>query len=182
MPEASRPATDPDADAATMPPPGADGPAPTADAETVAPAPPPREIAFAESATLPPSRPLTDEAAPVAQVVPAYEILGELGRGGMGVAYRARHVQLDRPVALKTVLSGGHAGAAEPTRFHTEAEAVARLQHPNIVQIHEVGETGGLPFPNARGGDTRGIVQVSADPTREDTVSRRRSGHGVRHA
>jgi serine/threonine-protein kinase len=64
----------------------------------------------------------------------------------MGVVYQARQVALGRPVALKMILSGTHAGSDERARFKAEAEAVARLQHPNIVQIFEVGEHGGLPF------------------------------------
>ena len=85
-------------------------------------------------------------ATPAVAAVPGYEILGELGRGGMGVVYLARHVKLDRAVALKMILTAGHAGEADLARFKTEAETVARLQHPNIVQIFEVGEHGGLPF------------------------------------
>jgi tetratricopeptide (TPR) repeat protein len=75
-----------------------------------------------------------------------YEILGELGRGGMGVVYQARQVRLGRVVALKMILAGAHADQRERARFHTEARAVARLQHSNIVQIFEVGEQGDIPY------------------------------------
>jgi hypothetical protein len=78
--------------------------------------------------------------------VPGYEILRELGRGGMGVVYLARQEGLDRLVALKMVLHGGHAGAEEVSRFRTEAQAIARLRHPNIVQVFAVGTCEGLPF------------------------------------
>jgi serine/threonine-protein kinase len=77
--------------------------------------------------------------------VPGYEVEGVLGRGGMGVVYRARHLALKRTVALK-MHAGGHPHPAERARFRAEAEAVARLAHPNVVQIHEVGEADGRPF------------------------------------
>jgi WD40 repeat protein/predicted Ser/Thr protein kinase len=79
-------------------------------------------------------------------VVPGYEVLGLLGKGGMGVVYKARQIGLDRIVALKMLLRAEHAGPVERQRFKTEAEAVGRLQHPHIVQIHEIGEHDGLPF------------------------------------
>jgi WD40 repeat protein/serine/threonine protein kinase len=79
-------------------------------------------------------------------VLPGYEVLGELGRGGMGVVYKARQIGLNRLVAVKMILTGLHAGPQEVARFRREAEAVAQLQHPNIVQIYEVGEAAGRPF------------------------------------
>ncbi len=78
--------------------------------------------------------------------LPGYEILGELGRGGMGVVYQARQVRLNRAVALKMILAGQHAGAESAARFLAEAEAVAKLQHPNIVQIFHIDEHAGYPY------------------------------------
>ncbi len=78
--------------------------------------------------------------------IPGYEILGELGRGGMGIVYRARNIRLNRPCAIKMILAGAHANAATTLRFLAEAEAVARLTHPNIVQIFHTGAADGLPF------------------------------------
>ena len=81
-----------------------------------------------------------------APTVAGYVIEGELGRGAMGVVYRARQVRLNRPCALKLILAGAHADPVAAVRFLGEAEAVAKLQHSNIVQIHAIGDAGGLPF------------------------------------
>jgi WD40 repeat protein len=79
-------------------------------------------------------------------VVPGFEVQRVLGRGGMGIVYLARQQGLNRLVALKMILSGAHADTLERQRFRREAEAVARLQHPGIVQVHQVGEHEEMPF------------------------------------
>jgi len=71
--------------------------------------------------------------------IPGYEVQAVLGRGGMGVVYKARHLKLNRSVALKMLLAGSYATRQEHIRFVREAEAVAALRHPNIVQIHDLG-------------------------------------------
>ncbi|HMC88599.1 MAG TPA: serine/threonine-protein kinase, partial [Gemmataceae bacterium] len=78
--------------------------------------------------------------------IAGYEIQGQLGRGGMGIVYRAVQTGLNRPVALKMVLTGDYASPPERARFQTEALAVGRLHHPHIVQIYEVGQQADRPY------------------------------------
>lgn len=78
--------------------------------------------------------------------IPGYEIVRELGRGGMGVVYLARQAGVGRLTAIKMLLAGEHASASERARFEAEVEAVGRLKHPNLVQVFEVGEHEGRPY------------------------------------
>jgi eukaryotic-like serine/threonine-protein kinase len=102
--------------------------------------------------------------------VPGHEVRGVLGRGGMGVVYRAWDLRLNRPVALKMLLAGAYADPADRARFQREAEAVAGLCHPNIVQVHDVGEVGGRPYFTmefVEGGDLAGRIQGAPQPARQ---------------
>jgi serine/threonine-protein kinase len=85
-------------------------------------------------------------AAPDLSPIPGYEILSVIGRGGMGIVLKARQLNLRRIVALKRIISGAYASPEQLARFRREVELVAHLQHPNIVQIYEVGENQGQPF------------------------------------
>lgn len=101
--------------------------------------------------------------------VPGYELLGELGRGGMGVVYKAKQTGLNRLVALKMILHSAHASKTDIQRFRVEAEAVAKLQHRNIVQIYDIGEQDGKPYCALEfldGGSLQGKLKGEPQPPR----------------
>ncbi len=124
-------------------------------------------------------------------VTVGHEILGELGRGGMGVVYKARHVGLNRLVALKMIRSAEFASPAEVARFRVEAEAVARLQHPNIVPVYEVGECappggrGSVPYLSLEfvgGGTLAARFDRTPQPARVAAEVVEAVARGVQHA
>ncbi len=107
-------------------------------------------------------------AAPQPLLVPGYEILGKLGEGGMGVVFRARHLALQREVALKMIV--GFAGQDHLERFRREAAAIAKLQHPHIVQIFDINEAEGSPFfamELVAGGSLAQKIQGRPQPPRQ---------------
>lgn len=112
----------------------------------------------------------------------AYRIGREIARGGMGIVYEARHAQLERMVALK-LMRGGAFG--EPARFRAETEAVARLDHPNIVPIYEVGEFGDQPYFTMKridGGSLADRLRGGALPERETARLMVKVCRAVHHA
>lgn len=121
----------------------------------------------------------------VGERIAQYEILGELGRGGMGVVYQAQDQRLNRQVALKVILAGGHAGEADRKRFQVEVEAAARLQHPNIVQVYEVGEEDGRPYMALEycpGGSLEDQIRDQPQPSRQAAQLVAKLAQALHHA
>ena len=120
-----------------------------------------------------------------APAIAGYEILGELGRGGMGVVYKARQVRLNRLVAIKTLLPGPCARAEMLARFRAEAQAQARLNHPHVVQVHEVGEQDGRPYvvlELVEGGSLAEKLAGRPQPPREAAALVEMVARAVHHA
>src|SRR5262245_4845878 len=117
--------------------------------------------------------------------IPGYDMHEMVGFGGMGVVYRARHLRLNRIVAIKLLLAGGYAGARELARFKREAEAIAALQHPNIVQVYDAGEHEGFAYFTmefAEGGSLARSLDGTPQPVRraaESLVTLARAVHAA---
>jgi serine/threonine-protein kinase len=114
-----------------------------------------------------------------------YELLEEIARGGMGVVYKARHIKLNRLVALKMILGGQLASAEQVRRFHFEAEAAANLKHPNIVPIYEVGEHEGRHFyamGYVEGESLAALLSEGPLPCRDAAVLMKKIAEAVEYA
>jgi serine/threonine-protein kinase len=105
-----------------------------------------------------------------------YELLEELGHGGMGVVYKARDTRLNRVVALKLLLLGQFSSAAAMRRFQREAQAAAALRHPNIVALHDIGELAGQPYFTMEFVEGRSLAAL----LREGPLPARRAAEHVR--
>jgi eukaryotic-like serine/threonine-protein kinase len=104
------------------------------------------------------------------ELVAGFEILSDLGHGGMGIVYKARHLRLKRLVALKVIRYDRHSNPEDLARFEIEAEVVARLNHPNIVRIYEIGKADGVPFVALElleGGTLKDRLAGTPQPQRE---------------
>ena len=102
-----------------------------------------------------------------------FEILSELGHGGMGIVYKARHLRLKRLVALKVIRYGRHRNREDLARFQIEAEVAARLNHPNIVRIYEIGKADDVPFVALElleGGTLKDRLAGTPQPLRESAA------------
>ncbi len=161
--------------------PGAKTAVPVLTVEWEAATPPLLETVAATEKTTASPEGLSPRPAPVA----GYEILGVLGRGGMGVVYKARQIGLNRLVALKMIHATDHGDPRQLARFRTEAEAVARLRHPNIVQVYEVGEAEGCPFLSleyVEGGALSQYLNGTPLPARQAAELTEALGRAVDHA
>jgi eukaryotic-like serine/threonine-protein kinase len=123
--------------------------------------------------TVPDSRARPDSSQASQPKIAGYEILGKLGEGGMGVVYKARQKGLNRLVALKMIIGGSQLREHHLARFRIEAEAVAQLRHPNIVQIYDIGEVDGMPYVALElleGGDLKDRLAGEPQPSGPATV------------
>lgn len=106
-------------------------------------------------------------------VIPGYQLYDILGKGGMGIVFRGRHLKLDRPIALKMMLPGTYAGPIERKRFEREAQIIASLSHPHIVQVFDVGDVEGSPFYTMElidGGSLARVLNGDSRPIRESVA------------
>jgi serine/threonine protein kinase len=134
---------------------------------------------------LPPASSSSSSAVSSGLTIGVYEVLEVLGRGGMGVVYRARHRMLGHEVALKMVLAGGHADPQDLVRFRQEAAAVARLRHPGLIHIHDFGEHEGRPYfamDLVEGGSLAGRLEQGPLPFREAAAVVEKLARAVQHA